>query len=227
MTTTVGVGTRPAASDAANDATGDGGDASTGPVALARDSLLGRGNTVNGQVVNRAHWSYFFNSGGSPMEGNVWTESPAGTFRTSMPSFRFSPMDLYAMGLIPASEVPPTFLIADPTTSANVTRDSPPEYNGRSVIVRGRRVDVTISGSPPPSIGGFSIDMDSQTNFVAADITLTNLYVRANVNSVSGVSISCTIDITSNVVNIFGDYALSPQVGQPTFTRRPPRARAR
>lgn len=78
------------------------------------------------------------------------------------------------------------------------------------------RVDVTIAGSPPPSIGGFSIDMDSQTNFVAADITLNNLYVRANVNSVSGVSISCTIDITSNVVNIFGDYGLSPQVGQPT-----------
>lgn len=78
------------------------------------------------------------------------------------------------------------------------------------------RVDVSISGSPPPSIGGFSIDMDSQTNFVAADITLNNLYVRANVNSVSGISFSCTIDITSNVVNIFGDYGLSPQVGQPT-----------
>ncbi|MFO1200945.1 MAG: hypothetical protein U1E86_28680 [Burkholderiaceae bacterium] len=52
-------------------------------------------------------------------------------------------------------------------------------------------------------------------NFVAADCSAAN-YVRANVNSVSGVSISCTIDITSNVVNIFGDYGLSPQVGQPT-----------
>ncbi len=120
--------------------------AADGGAALAADSYLGRGNQLpSGMVVNRSHWSYFFNSGGSPMEGNVWTESPAGTFRTSMPSFRFSPMDLYAMGLIPASEVPPTFLIADPTTSANVTRDSPPEYNGRSVIVRGRRVDVTIN----------------------------------------------------------------------------------
>ena len=78
------------------------------------------------------------------------------------------------------------------------------------------RVDVSISGSPPPSIGGFSIDMDSQTNFVAADIALNNLYVRANVDSVSGIGFSCTIDITSNVVNIFGDYGLSPQVGQPT-----------
>lgn len=78
------------------------------------------------------------------------------------------------------------------------------------------RVDVTISGTPLPSISGFGIDMDSQTNFVAADITLTDLYVRANVNSVSGISFSCTIDITSSVVNIFGDYGLSPQAGQPT-----------
>jgi len=78
------------------------------------------------------------------------------------------------------------------------------------------RVDVTISGTPPPSIGGFSIDMDSQTNFVAGDITLNNLYVRANVNSVTGISFSCTIDITSNVVNIFGDYGLSPLVSAPT-----------
>lgn len=78
------------------------------------------------------------------------------------------------------------------------------------------RVDVTISGTPPPSIGGFSIDMDSQTNFVAGDITLNNLYVRANVNSVSGISFSCTIDITSSVVNIFGDYGLSPLASEPT-----------
>lgn len=78
------------------------------------------------------------------------------------------------------------------------------------------RVDVRISGSPPPSIGGFSIDMDSQTNFVAGDITLHNLYVRANVQSVSGISFSCTIDITSSVVQIFGDYGLSPMASDPS-----------
>jgi cysteine-rich repeat protein len=78
------------------------------------------------------------------------------------------------------------------------------------------RVDVSISGTPPPSIGGFSIDVDSQTNFVAGDITLNNLYVRANVDSTSGISIHCTIDITSNVVNIFGDYGLSPLASDPT-----------
>ncbi len=118
-----------------------------GGTALAADSYLGRGNQLpSGMVVNRSHWSYFFNSGGSPMEGNLWTETSPGTFRTSMPTFRFSPIDLYAMGLIPAADVEPTFLIADATNVPNgITRDSPPEYNGRTVTVRGRRVDVGIN----------------------------------------------------------------------------------
>ena len=134
------------ASDAPSDASGDVVDASTGPVALTRDALLGRGNTVNGMVVNRSHWSYFFNSGGSPMEGNNWNEIAPGMFRTDRPTFRFSPLDLYNMGLIPASEVPTTFLIADPQNAPrNVTRDSAPEYYNRVVTIRGRRVDVSMN----------------------------------------------------------------------------------
>jgi cysteine-rich repeat protein len=104
----------------------------------------------------------------------------------------------------PAELIPPNTLVIDD--------DCYQEIFGACI----GRVDVRISGTPPPSIGGFSIDMDSQTNFVAGDITLNNLYVRANVQSVSGISFSCTIDITSNVVNIFGDYGLSPLVSAPT-----------
>ena len=96
-------------------------------------------------TVNRAHWSYFFNTGGSPMEGNLWTEVSPGEFRTERPSFRFSDFDLYNMGLVPPSAVRPTFLIAEPTlVPRNVTRDSAPEYSGRQVTLRGRRVDVSI-----------------------------------------------------------------------------------
>jgi hypothetical protein len=93
--------------DVVSDAAGDVvSDASTGPAALTRDALLGRGNSQNGMVVNRSHWSYFLNSGGSPMEGNNWNEFAPGQFRTDRPTFRFSPYDLYTMGLIPPSEVP-------------------------------------------------------------------------------------------------------------------------
>jgi MYXO-CTERM domain-containing protein len=119
------------------------GDAAVGP--LARDTLLGRGNDVNGMVVNRAHWSYFFNTGGSPMEGNLWTEIAPGQFRTERPSFRFSDFDLYNMGLVPPTAVRPSFLIAEPTMlPRNITRDSAPEYSGRTVTIGGRRVGVSI-----------------------------------------------------------------------------------
>lgn len=134
-----------AASDAAmqDGAIADGAVAPMTP--LTRDALLGRGNEINGMTVNRAHWSYFFNTGGSPMEGNLWTEISPGEFRTERPSFRFSDFDLYNMGLVPASAVRPTFLIANATQlPRNVDRDTAPEYSGRQVTIRGRRVEVSI-----------------------------------------------------------------------------------
>ena len=135
---------------AASDAPGRDGaladaSADAGPTPLARDALLGRGNDVNGMVVNRAHWSYFFSTGGSPMEGNLWTQVNPGEFRTERPSFRFSDFDLYNMGLVPPTAVRPTFLIAEPSQlPRGVTRDSAPEYSGRQVTIQGRRVDVSI-----------------------------------------------------------------------------------
>jgi hypothetical protein len=125
---------------------GPRGDAPLGPQPLEREALLGRGNQLpSGMVVNRAHWSYFFNSGGSPMEGNAWLESTPGTFTTQRPSFRFSDLDLYLMGLIPPDQVRPSFLIAEPTmVPSRITRDSPPEYYNRQVTLRGRRVTITI-----------------------------------------------------------------------------------
>ncbi len=98
-----------------------------------------------------AHWSYFMNSGGSAMEGNRWEETAPGVFRTSAPVNAFSPLDLYAMGLVPPSAVPPFWVIAEPnvagatdTRGMPLTGQSPPERGGRSVTVRGRRVTYTI-----------------------------------------------------------------------------------
>jgi MYXO-CTERM domain-containing protein len=157
-----------AVSDVAGDVAGDVADVPVGPPPLARDALLGRGNVNSaGVVVNRAHWSYFFNSGGSPMEGNLWTEFSPGMFRTERPTFRFSPFDLYLMGLIPASQVPPTFVIAEPTNlPRGVSRDSPPEYYSRQVTIRGRRVDVSIedlqraNGPRNPAYSSVNHDLD-------------------------------------------------------------------
>lgn len=85
------------------------------------------------------------------MEGNNWEEISPGVFRTGRVSFRFSPLDLYLMGLIPPSEVPPFFVIVEPDTMGQrdingqrITRESPPEYAGTPVTIRGRRVTYTI-----------------------------------------------------------------------------------
>lgn len=61
------------------------------------------------------HWSYFFDSGGSPLEGNVWLGGEGGAAPTAQtPAFptRYSPFDLYLMGAYEADEVPPSRLLA-------------------------------------------------------------------------------------------------------------------
>lgn len=109
---------------------------------LMPTALLGR---------QTAHWSYFVHTGGSPMEGNNWNELMPGVFRTSRPSFKFHPMDLYIMGLMAPRDVTPVYLIAEPDimnqqdmNGARINPASGPEYGGRMVSIRGRRVDVTI-----------------------------------------------------------------------------------
>jgi MYXO-CTERM domain-containing protein len=136
-----------AADDAVNDASGDAAasapDAAP-PPPLAVDALLGR---------QRAHWSYFMNTTGSPMEGNAWAETSPGVFTTQAYTPRFAPLDLYLMGLIPPEQVPPFWIIAEPNVNgqqdsvgAVINRESPPNSrtNRRPVTITGRRVTYTI-----------------------------------------------------------------------------------
>lgn len=139
---TIGDATAPPDGDTA-DATAPPEEAGTPPGPdLPVTALLGRDNS---------HWSYFVNTGGSPMEGNDWEQLSENTFRTRRASFRFSPLDLYQMGLIPASAVPPFWLIAEPDVMGQRDMDgqtirpsSKPEYGDRTVTIRGRRVTYTI-----------------------------------------------------------------------------------
>jgi hypothetical protein len=70
------------------------------------DLLLGRG---------QAHWSFFFDSDASVMEGNDIEDLGGGSFRTVDAVRRFSRLDQYAMGLIRASDVPAFFYVENPT----------------------------------------------------------------------------------------------------------------
>jgi len=78
------------------------------------------------------------------------------------------------------------------------------------------RVDATVSGNPPPSISGFAIDIDPMTGFLAGDITLSDLFFRADVVAVSGIGFSCTVDVTAATTLIAGDFDLSPNASDPS-----------
>jgi hypothetical protein len=79
------------------------------------DALLGR---------DLAHWSFFFNSEASVMEGNEISDLGGGQFKTTDAVRRYSHLDQYAMGLIPASSVPTMFYVESPDTS-HTAADAP------------------------------------------------------------------------------------------------------
>jgi hypothetical protein len=95
--------------------------------------LLGRDN---------AHWSFFFDSDASVMEGNDIEDLGGGSFQTVAAVERYSLLDQYAMGLVPASSVPSFFFVENPT---NVTpsreQDDAPDIGVR---FNGTRRDVLI-----------------------------------------------------------------------------------
>ena len=97
------------------------------------DVLLGR---------QQAHWSFFMDSDASVMEGNDIQDLGGGSFRTTDAVRRYSRLDQYAMGLIPASDVPMFFYVESPTNlSESKDRESGPKIG---VTFNGTRRDVLI-----------------------------------------------------------------------------------
>jgi hypothetical protein len=94
------------------------------------EALLGR---------DESHWSFFHDSDASHLEGNDIDELRDGAFRTVGAVSRYSALDQYAMGLRPASEVPPFFFITGPQADAEFF--SAPRVG---VEIRGTRRTVTI-----------------------------------------------------------------------------------
>ncbi len=91
------------------------------------DELLGR---------DQVHWSFFFDSDASFMEGNNIQDLGGGSFRTTGAADRYSRLDQYAMGLRREAEVPPVFYVEAPTNvRPSREPDSPPQ------------VDVTFNGT--------------------------------------------------------------------------------
>ena len=97
------------------------------------DQLLGRA---------ASHWSFFFDSDASVMEGNDIEDLGGGAFRTVGAVRKYSLLDQYAMGLVSENEVPPFFYVQNPANIVpNRTRESAPQTG---VTFNGTRRDVLI-----------------------------------------------------------------------------------
>jgi uncharacterized protein (TIGR03382 family) len=71
------------------------------------NAMLGRSN---------AHWSFYMNTGGSPVQGHEWIDNGDGTFTAVKQSiYEYSDLDLYLMGLLPPDQVEPWFVLENPT----------------------------------------------------------------------------------------------------------------
>jgi hypothetical protein len=89
-----------------------------------------------------AHWSFFFDSDASVMEGNDIEDLGGGSFQTVAAVERYSLLDQYAMGLVPPSAVPSFFYVENPTNvPGNRDRTDAPRVGVR---FNGTRRDVLI-----------------------------------------------------------------------------------
>ena len=105
-----------------------------------RDRNGNRSSALLGR--DEAHWSFFFDSDASVMEGNDIEDLGGGSFQTVAAVERYSLLDQYAMGLVPASSVPTFFYVENPTNvTPNKEADSAPDIGVR---FNGTRRDVLI-----------------------------------------------------------------------------------
>ncbi|HXV65242.1 MAG TPA: hypothetical protein VEK15_31395, partial [Vicinamibacteria bacterium] len=91
-----------------------------------------------------SHWSFFFDSDASFLEGNEIVQEEERRFRTAETVARYSRIDLYLMGLAAAAEVPPFFVVTEATASATLgdfNHESPPRVG---VVITGTRTDLTM-----------------------------------------------------------------------------------
>jgi subtilase family serine protease len=117
---------------------------------------------------DRSHWSFLLDSYGSVLYGNQWRDNGDGTF-TSIAGIRnYSPLDLYLMGLVDKSQLPPMLLIDNPNID-------PERMSETEVTIAGTAHYVTIDeiiAAEGARIPGVS---DSQKSFKTAFILITTL----------------------------------------------------
>jgi uncharacterized protein (TIGR03437 family) len=142
-----------------------------------------------------AHWSFFLNiesttsSAAAPrsssMEGNVWRDNGNGTFTSVNLIDGFSRLDHYVMGLRPASDVPDTFVIANPFNTVFDREDGPRP----NVTVNGSRQNVTINQVLQANGARNPNSTNAQKNFRAAVVLLTRQGTQASAATLNKITL--------------------------------------
>lgn len=106
----------------------------TDPSGNTNDSLLGRDDS---------HWSRLAHAYGSVHDGNFFVDNGNGTFTNMGTDMGFSPLELYAMGRIPADGVEPFFYLTEATLMGQPLNKLSNIPAGDTVA--GTRIDVDVS----------------------------------------------------------------------------------
>ncbi len=103
-------------------------------------------NQFSAELLGRqlSHWSYYFNSDASLLEGNRIADRGSGPFQfeTIETTEAYSPLDLYLWGVVPPEQVPPSFFVRDPSIADNLFTSAHEPLAG--IFFDGERVDVTL-----------------------------------------------------------------------------------
>ncbi len=116
------------------------------------------------------HWSFLLDSGGSLLYGNRWQDNGNGTFTSLAPQNEmklYSPLDLYLMGMIDRSKVPPMLLIDSPGIDAA-------QQPKAGVTISGTAKTVTIDNIIASMGDRIPDATTSQKSFNTAFIYITN-----------------------------------------------------
>jgi len=143
---------------------------------------------------DEAHWASTLQADASVMDGVLWGENADGSFTAVDDNSRYSPLDLYGMGLIPAEDVPDFFLLNDAVTMSgrNVNPTTPVRRNttvraGKEVITMQQILDA--NGPRVPSWD------KSPHSFRVAFVLLTRPGERAD----EVVEIAKTLDVARTI----------------------------
>jgi len=78
--------------------------------------------------------------------------------------------------------------------------------------------DGFVEGTPPPSVSGFGIDIDSQQDAVFGDILLNDLFLRARIEDGNlGIGFECFVNVNAATTDILGDFGLQPDAADPSL----------